>query len=524
MAGLAEELRKIVGKNHVTSDPSDCAVLAGDVFQSGLAAGMVVSPGETGELADIVGAAVAAGVAVVPRGGGMSYSGGYVPAEQGSVVIDMSRMNRILHLNQEDMTVTAEAGATWHSLHQALAGERLRTPFWGTLSGRISTLGGALSQNSIFWGSGHYGTAADSVLGMDVVLASGGVLSTGSASRKEVTPFFRYFGPDLTGLFCGDCGALGIKARATIRLIPDPPAREYASFAFDRAEDVPRVMSAIARDDLASECFAFDPELQRKRMRRDSIGEDARRLAAALISSGGVGQAIRQGAGLIRSGRKFMHDVRWSVHVTVEDRTALAADERLTAIRRIAAGCDGKEIANSIPRLTRGRPFGPLTGIVGPSGERWVPVHGIVPHSRAEETLAVIESIFMSKRTKMDALGIETGCLLATVSTHGLVIEPMFFWPDALLAIHHRTLGAEKVNRLGEFPHNPEAYGMVCELRDALMQRFAELGAVHLQVGKGYPYRETLKPEAMALVRALKRVVDPQNRINPGCLGLGVDG
>lgn len=519
--GLVEDLRAIVGSGHVTTDTVECAALAGDIFRRGHPAGAVASPGNADELAAVVSAAVGAGVAVVPRGGGMSYTGGYVPDEGGSLLIDLARMNRILRIHRDDMTVTAEAGVTWRALGDALGKEKVRTPHWGTLSGALATVGGSLSQNSIFWGSGHHGTAADAVLGLDVVLANGTVLSTGSASRSGVEPFFRHFGPDLTGLFCGDCGALGVKAAATLRLLPEPPARGFGSFAFDEPEAALRAMSDIAREDLAAECFGFDPRLQRKRLSRVSVGEDVRSLAGALKSAGGLRRAIRQGAGLVTAGRRFMDEVRWSVHVIAEDRGDAAVEERLAAIRRIAGRCDGREIAESIPSLTRGRPFGPLTGIVGPAGERWVPVHGIVPHSRAAKTLAAIESVFEANRSRMEALGVETGYLFATVSTHGFVVEPMIFWPDALMPIHHRTLGPERVRRLGGFPENPEAGQLVAELRDAVMRRFAELGAVHLQVGKGYPYRDTLKPEALALISALKQMVDPQNRMNPGALGLG---
>ena len=91
------------------------------------------------------------------------------------------------------------------------------------MSGFSPTVGGALSQGSVFLGSTRHGTSAESTLSLDVVLADGSLLQTGSASGvKRPSPFFRTYGPDLTGLFLGDAGALGIKARATLQLIPFP--------------------------------------------------------------------------------------------------------------------------------------------------------------------------------------------------------------------------------------------------------------------------------------------------------------
>ena len=92
-------------------------------------------------------------------------------------------MNRVLEINADDMFVTVEAGCTWKELHAALDGTGLRTPYWGTLSGIHATVGGGVSQNSIFWGSGKHGTVVDSVVSMDVVIADGSVISTGSNAR-----------------------------------------------------------------------------------------------------------------------------------------------------------------------------------------------------------------------------------------------------------------------------------------------------------------------------------------------------
>ena len=90
------------------------------------------------------------------------------------------------------MYVTAQAGCTWKALAEALEGSGYRTPYWGTLSGIHATVGGGASQNSIFWGSGRYGTAADSIIGLEVILADGSVswqpVRARAAKRISVLP------------------------------------------------------------------------------------------------------------------------------------------------------------------------------------------------------------------------------------------------------------------------------------------------------------------------------------------------
>ena len=82
-------------------------------------------------------------------------------------------------------------------------------------------------------GAGHYGTSSESVVALTVVLADGSILRTGARGPDGDTPFYRHYGPDLTGLFCGDSGVFGVKAEIVLRLIKNPPAHEgYASFSF----------------------------------------------------------------------------------------------------------------------------------------------------------------------------------------------------------------------------------------------------------------------------------------------------
>ena len=517
---LLEKLAALVGADHVLTDADSVSLFAQDVYTKSIPALAVVQPGTTEELAAAVAAVVDAGHAVIPRGGGMSYTSGYVPMEPDSVVVDMQRMNQVLEVNAEDMYVTVQCGCTWKALHEALEGSGLRTPYWGTLSGIHATVGGGLSQNSIFWGSARYGTAADSVVGLEVVLADGSIVRTGAQAQRNAVPFFRHYGPDLTGLFTSDAGALGFKATATLRLIPQYEARAYTSFEFSTAEAMIAAMSDIARADVAAECFAFDPYLQQMRMQRESIMSDVKKLAGVVKASGSVVGAIKDSAKLAIAGRGYMKNVQYSLHVMIEEMTSAAADAGLKKTRDICRSQGGSELEDSIPKILRANPFTPLNNVVGPRGERWVPIHTIVPHSKAKPTLAAINAVFDKHRAAIDQHEIGVGFLLALVSTSGFVIEPVFFTPDAMTEIHKETVEDHVLRKLPGFAANPEARALTAKLRAEIIDAFAAIGGIHMQIGKAYPYREHLRSESWRIVETLKKALDPKSRVNPGSLGL----
>ena len=520
---LLATLAGIVGADNLLSDEASCVLYAQDVYTKALPALAVARPADTEQLAGLVRAVVDAGHAAIPRGGGMSYTSGYVPREPGSVIVDLQRMKRVLEINADDRYVRVQCGCTWKDLHTALDGSGLRTPYWGTLSGIHATVGGGLSQNSIFWGSSRFGTAADNVLGLEVVLADGSIVRTGAGGQAEGTPFFRWYGPDLTGLFCADTGALGFKAVATLPLIPVREHRRQLSFDFDAYPELVAAMSDIAREQLADECFAFDPGLQTVRLQRESLLSDAKKLAGVMKSGGSILGALKEGAKVAIAGRAYMKGVTYSLHVSLEDRHAGAADAAADRVRAIAADKGGREIENSIPKILRANPFTPLNNMVGPNGERWVPVHTIVPHSKARSTLDAVHALFDARKPLFDEQGIGTGYLLATVGGNGFVIEPVFFTPDALNEIHEATVEPAALKRMSRFAANPAASAATATLRGELIELFREQGGVHFQIGKAYPYREGLDADTYRVIERIKQALDPDGRINPGSLGLADD-
>jgi FAD/FMN-containing dehydrogenase len=498
----------------VLSDGLSLDFYAHDIYDRGADLCAVVRPKDKDQLAATVAAATSQGLAVIPRGGGMSYTGGYTSQTEGAVLFDLAAMDRVLDINQTDMTVTVEAGCTWAKLYETLKPMGLRTPFWGTLSGLKATVGGGMSQNSLFWGSGRYGTGAQSCVALEVVLADGTLIKTGSN-------FARPYGPDLTGLFLADTGAMGMKATITLRMIPEAKAHGYASFTFETYGAVLRAIADIERAGIATECFGFDPKLNAIRMKRDSLGSDAKALVGMMKAQGSVFKALKEGVKVVAAGRDFLNEAQFSLHVLAEGRIQAAADADIAHAGEIAAAHKGVETENTIPKIIRANPFGPLNSMLGSQGERWAPIHGLLPHSRAVACYQAIEALFEARRSEMEAHGIHTGTLIAAVGGAGVIIEPCLYWPDASNPLINATVEKAHLDKLPKHAPNAAAWAVTEQIKTGLVELFYTHDAVHLQIGRTYKYRDSLDPAAHKLLTALKTELDPQSKMNPGSLGLG---
>jgi glycolate oxidase len=184
----------------------------------------VLFPRSAGEVSRVLRLASAAGTPVVPRGAGTGLAGG-ATAGAGTVVLDLSRMNRIVAVSPGDATAVAEPGVITADLDRAANAAGLSyAPDPASVA--ISTIGGNIATNAGGLRCAKYGVTRDSVLGLDVVLSDGRMISTGRATLKGVA------GYDLTGLFTGSEGTLGVIVRATLRLRPMPAATATIAASF----------------------------------------------------------------------------------------------------------------------------------------------------------------------------------------------------------------------------------------------------------------------------------------------------
>lgn len=513
-------LRETLPLDAIDIDAARLDALRHDVFFAGESAPVAsVRPASAAAVQALVRKAREVGFSLAPRGAGLSYSQGYVPADRHTVIVDLRGLDRVIEVNVPDRYVIVEPGVTWEQLNAALEGTGLRTPFWGTFSGKHATIGGALSQGAKFFGSGNRGSAAESVLSLDVVIGDGSLVSTGSAGTPhQPTPFYRYYGPDLTGLFLGDCGAYGIKTRIALQLVPRPTHLRTASFAFGDAPSMFGAMTAIGADLLASECFAMDPFLVDLRMRFEGLQEDLESFRSVFAAQKSLLSGLRDAASLALHGRRFLSDVGFLMSAVTEGFMAEEADWRMKRVMEIAHARNGRDLPPSLPKVVRAAPFRRLNRLLGPEGERIVWFHAMLPNSRAVELFAETERVFDTFADDVKRFGLRWGYLISVNGPSTFGIEPIVYWRDAALPIHREYIDPDHFAKLPKHATDATAREAVLRIRTAIVRRWSEMGATHLQIGRQYPYLETRTEGTAGALRAMKQAFDPAGIFNPGVL------
>jgi glycolate oxidase len=214
-----DQLRRIVGKENVLSTQEELLAYSYDatnLWQH--LPDVVVLPSDAKQISDILKFANENRIPVTTRGGGTNVSGGSIPIK-GGIVLCTTRMNRIIEISSTNLNATVEPGVILKDFQEALAEEGLFFPpdpqsFAGC------TMGGVVAENSGGPSCLKYGVAKQYVLGLEVVLADGTIMKLGGLTPKNRT------GYELTMLFTGSEGTLGVISRMTLRLLPKPQASQ----------------------------------------------------------------------------------------------------------------------------------------------------------------------------------------------------------------------------------------------------------------------------------------------------------
>ena len=228
-------------------------------------------------------------------------------------------------------------------------------------------VGGGLSQGSIFFGSGIYGAIHENVLSLEIVLGDGTVVRTGSAANKAGIPFQRYFGPDLTGLFLGDAGSLGVKTKVTFRLIYRPKMWSAISYGYDSFEDMIEAQTEIGRGGYTSECVGLDQVAGGNSTSLKMFSEGVKKLGSVAKSAG-----VKKAVDVAMAGTTVLQGHACTLHITAD---ANSEEECNALLARASAVCErtGTPIESSVPTVLRSDPFPDVGGyLVSGDGRRWI--------------------------------------------------------------------------------------------------------------------------------------------------------
>ncbi len=239
-AEIVAELRVIVGEKHVLyADPERMEKYSHDEVAGVEYARMpdaVVKPDSASEIGQILKLANRGRIPVTPRGAGSGLSCGAVPM-YGGIVLSLERMNRILEIDPENMTITVEPGVITNEINEAVREYGLFYAGY-PMSLESCFVGGNVAENAGGGRAIKYGVTGRYVLGLEVVLPTGEIVQLGGKRVKDVT------GYDLIHLMVGSEGTLGVFTRITLRLVPLPAGRAVLLVPF---ADVPTAIAAVPR-------------------------------------------------------------------------------------------------------------------------------------------------------------------------------------------------------------------------------------------------------------------------------------
>lgn len=506
---LLDEIARAIGETNVSDDQQVLSTLSSDLFSCAKTETPVVAcrPSSTREVVSILNAAKAFGRPVFVRGGGMSYTNAYGPTAPDSIMIDLRGLNAIREIDVTNRFIVVESGCTWRDVVEALKPHDMIVDFPAPLSGSHSTVGGAISQNVP---GGMQG-----VLGLEVALASGAVIRTGAwSSTSNSKPFCRNYGPDLTGLFIGDNGIMGIKTAVSLHIKHKPKGAAYGSFAFESYEDMADAMIALSPMDFISRRTGLCP-YETANIAKVGLGDAVNTLSQVVNDGDSWFSGVKSAAQIASAGLGFLDGVKWSLHLKVDGISDRAADEGMELARKVCLK-RGRELPPVLPRAREAVGFA-IRKFLGREGERWVAVNSLWPIGRATEVAVKTQDFFAQRSERMRQMGV-TQTFITNFSPYYFLCEPCFYWNDSLTALHLDNISTAEAEKFAKYEPNLAARSYVRDLRYELRDFFREMGSIHVQIGDFYHFPDVIMPEVEQVLSGIKRTLDPGSMINPGKL------
>jgi glycolate oxidase len=310
------ELSRIVGRRHCRTDPEDLICYGYDATDLRYAPEAVVFPADVNEVVAIIRLANESPFYVIPRGAGSGMSGGSLPV-RGGVVLGLSRMNRIVAIDTENLVAVVEPGVVTGHLQEEVAALGLFYPP-DPASLAFCTIGGNVAECAGGARALKYGVTKDYIIGLEAVLASGELVQTGVQTAKGVV------GYDLTKLLVGSEGTLAVITKVVLKLLPQPESRRTLLAVFDQLGEAVAAVTGIIGAGLLPSALEFMDQRSIQCV-EDYLNVGLPREAGALllIEVDGVREGVKRHAEEIRSLCLGQGAQRVDVAVTEEEAEML---------------------------------------------------------------------------------------------------------------------------------------------------------------------------------------------------------
>ncbi len=455
---IAKELTRIVGEKNVRTDQIERLCHARDMSVHEGIPDAVVFASSTDEVSKVLKFAHDHNIKVIPRGSGTSTTGA-VLACFGGIILDVSRMNKIKEIQKKDGYAVVEPGVICQHLNNALAPTHFFPPDPG--SATIASIGGMVATNASGNRAIKYGTTKDYVMAMEVVLADGRVLRTGSTAPKTSS------GYDLVHLFCRSEGTLGVMTEITVKILPMPEYIAFAQLWFPEVEDAGKAAEGILGSGIPlSSCEILDRvsiDVVNKAM---GLNIPEKVGCILFIEIDGNRQAVKENIEKINRISKECHSLgeQW------DDDPG----------RRLKMWAGRQGLVPSLSKLRRGAKLVPLVEDFG------------VPISKIPETIRKLQAIRDKHNFPIPIFGhIGDGNLHAVLIIDGRRKEE---WDVA------KKIAQDFID-------------LTMELKGTLTAEhglgIAKAPYIHHELGIG-----------QEVMRSIKKALDPKNILNPGKLGL----
>ena len=310
---------------------------------------------------------------IMVRGAGSSMCGAPIPLVNGSIMMDLTRMRRLIDLNEESMSVLVEAGITWTEVIEYLWERGWELGLEGPWSAPSATVGGSIAVAAISMGAARYGGLGSQVLGLEVILPDGEMIRTGSGANPANLMVARDCnGIDMAGLFIGSHGTLGVIAEVALKMYPLHEAEDYFAFSFQDLSDAIEGLHGLAKYKIP-----YD-----SRMFVSPVPEEMDGKVGIVSMLKGRKDEVRDLGQLGRERMKASH---------------------------------GKEVPEFGKTYYQGR-FTARAEAFGKAGPGWLEAAGFVPIKRYPEVAAPILDYFAARKTEIEKLKIKwsLGGLLET--------------------------------------------------------------------------------------------------------------